>query len=453
VLSVEGYNKGSRDLSLLPIIQELLMKTLMLVLSLTLLWSFSALAGKKVAVVSMLRGQVDVLTLGKTTPLKEKDSVEDGAVIKTAEKSFVKIIFFDKSQMNIGPNSEMKIEKFSGDDSGVIDLVKGKIRSQVTKDYLQMGRDKSKLFIKTPNAVMGVRGTDFMISTNGINTSTVLFEGEIVFNKLEDRGEVNSGNLESIVEKGVRMQPGEFSVMDATRGSPTEPALLNIKQIEKLEKNQNFESDRNPSAAKADDGKGSVVPAGLDGKTVSNNSGTINTEVSKVAVIEPPKSSSGNADGFVNGDKIKPANGSFVHIESGVIIPPGPGSVLDPNTNTYIAASGAGTVNADGNYVPPKNVEITPDGKIFTVTQGADGKSVVKEIAAPSPVLAHAVLGAVAPHTDAGGAMGAKQGTPQFPVIPDANDRRTATGGLANVTESRQVDSKTTTSATVRVGQ
>ena len=34
-------------------------------------------------------------------------------------------------------NSEMKIESFSGKDSGVIDLVKGKIRSQVTKDYLQ----------------------------------------------------------------------------------------------------------------------------------------------------------------------------------------------------------------------------------------------------------------------------------------------------------------------------
>ncbi len=425
------------------------MKTLTLMLSITLVWSFSAFAGKKVAVVTMLRGQVEILTLGKTTALKEKDPIEDGAVIKTSEKSFVKLVFFDKSQMNIGPNSEMKIEKFSGDDSGVIDLVKGKIRSQVTKDYLQMGKDKSKLFIKTPNAVMGVRGTDFMISTNGINTSTVLFEGEIVFNKLEDRSEINTGNLENIVSNGVRMQPGEFSVMDASRPSPTEPALLNIKQIEKLEKNENFESDRNPSAAKDDTGKGTVVPGGLDGKAVSNNSETINQEVAKVAVIEGPKSaSSSNADGFENGEKIKPANGSFVHIDSGVIIPPGPGSVLDPNTNTYIASPGAGSVNADGNYVPPKNVEITPDGKIFAVTAGADGKSVVKEIAAPSPVLARAVLGSPQQGT---AVFSGRVGGPQFPPIPDANDRRTATGGLANVTESRQVDTKPTTTTTVIV--
>jgi hypothetical protein len=397
----------------------------------------------------MLRGQVDVLTLGKTTALKDKDAVEDGATIKTSEKSFVKLVFFDKSQMNIGPNSEMKIEKFSGDDSGVIDLVKGKIRSQVTKDYLQMGKDKSKLFIKTPNAVMGVRGTDFMISTNGKNTSTVLFEGEIVFNRLTDRSIVNSENLESIVEQGVRMQPGEFSVMDGSRPFPTEPALLNIKQIEKLEKNETFDTDRNPSAAKVDSGTGTVVPGGLDGKAVSNNSGTINQEVAKVGVLDSAKTaSSSNAEGFVNGDKVKPANGSYVHIDSGIIIPPGPGSVLDTNTNTYIAGTGTGSVNADGNYVPPKNVEITPDGKIFAVTTGADGQSIVKEILAPSPVLAQTVLGA--PSIGQVGVIGTTSGT-QFTLVPDANDRRTETGGLSNVTESRQVDTKTTTTTTVIV--
>src|SRR6476619_7588686 len=113
----------------------------------------TAWAQKKVAVVKLLKGDVDILTLGKTSKLKVEDWVEDGSVVKTAEKSFVKLVFIDKSQMNIGPSSEMKIEKFGDKDSGVIDLVKGKIRSQVTKDYLQMDRNKSKLFIKTPNAV------------------------------------------------------------------------------------------------------------------------------------------------------------------------------------------------------------------------------------------------------------------------------------------------------------
>src|SRR5687767_5827091 len=80
----------------------------------------------KVAVASMLRGDVDLLILGKTIKLKKDDWVREGSVVKTADKSFVKLVFIDKSQMNIGPNSEMKIAKFSGNESGIIDLVKGK---------------------------------------------------------------------------------------------------------------------------------------------------------------------------------------------------------------------------------------------------------------------------------------------------------------------------------------
>ena len=227
----------------------------LITLILVTLFTQMAFAGPKVAMVKLVRGDVDVLTLGKTTPLKVDDWVENGSVIKTHEKSFVKLIFVDKSQMNVGPNSEMKIESFSGKDSGVIDLVKGKIRSQVTKDYLQINKDKSKLFIKTQNAVMGVRGTDFMISTNGINTSTVLFEGEIVYNKLEQRGRISSENLERIVDQGIRIYPGEFSVMEVNRPMPTVPALLNVQQREQLEKNQNFDTDRTPSNAQGEPAK------------------------------------------------------------------------------------------------------------------------------------------------------------------------------------------------------
>lgn len=346
-----------------------------------------ALASPKVAVVKLVRGEADVLTLGKTTPLKVDDWVEDGSVVKTHEKSFVKLIFVDKSQMNVGPNSEMKIESFSGKDSGVIDLVKGKIRSQVSKDYLQISKDKSKLFIKTKNAVMGVRGTDFMISTNGINTSTVLFEGEVVFNKLENRAETSSAKLESIVDRGVRMFPGEFSVMEANRPMPTVPSLLNVQQREKLEKNQDFSSDRTPSNAGNESAK-SVVPAGLNGQVVSNPGEVLKSEVAQVVAQDPQSkttAASVNPDGFIKGDLVKPANGSFVHIDSGVIIPPGPGSVLDTNTNTYIPGQDSGKVASDGSYIPPKNIEITNDGKVLVKTLDPQGRPVIG-VAPTSPV-------------------------------------------------------------------
>lgn len=407
-----------------------------------MLFSLSAFAQTKVAVVKLIRGEADVLTLGKTTKLKVDDWVENGSVVKTAEKSFVKLVFIDKSQMNVGPNSEMKIESFTGKDSGVIDLVKGKIRSQVTKDYLQMkDRDKSKLFIKTNNALMGVRGTDFMISTNGVNTSTVLFEGEIVFNKLDSRESLSSAKMEEIVDKGVRMFPGEFSIQEANRPMPTVPSILNVQQREHLEKNSEFNSDRSPSNSNNESAK-SVVPAGLNGSLVSNTPDVLKNEVAQIAPSDTSasaKPASLDPDGFVKGDQIKPTNGSFVHIDSGVIIPPGPGSVLDSNTNTYIPGSDSGKVATDGSYIPPKNVEITDDGKILVAVKDGTGAVVVKEVPPPSPVLVmnSASIGSVATTVAAGGPVPPAQppkGDIPLPQ-PGVDSRFTPTGGIMNVND------------------
>ncbi|MES2527411.1 MAG: FecR family protein [Bdellovibrionota bacterium] len=360
------------------------MKNLFSFLLLTLLLTSSAWAQKKVAIVKLLKGEVDVLTLGKTMKLKVEDWVEEGAVVKTAEKSFVKLVFIDKSQMNIGPGSEMKIEKFGDKDSGVIDLVKGKIRSQVTKDYLQMDRNKSKLFIKTANAVMGVRGTDFLISTNGQTTSTVLFEGAISFNKLDNRGETNSNRLEDIVDRGVNIQPGEFSVADKVHPLPTVPAVLNVGQREALEKNETFDADRAPGNSSAKVQEKSIVPPGLTGDAVSNDTSALKTEIAKAGSVAPV--ANGSAQGFETAEQVKPTNGAFLHVDSGVIIAPPPGSVFDPITNTYIASGSAGTVSSTGEYIPPKNVEITANGTILVASVDASGKTVVTETAAPSAV-------------------------------------------------------------------
>ncbi len=366
----------------------------LIVFAFSLFLTFPSFAqNKKVAVVKLLRGDVSAIISGKTLKLKVEDWVEDGSVVKTADKSFVKLIFLDKSSMNIGPASEMKIEKFTGKDSGVIDLVKGKIRSQVTKDYLQIqDKDKSKLFIKTKNAVMGVRGTDFMISTNGVNTAMVLFEGEVVFNNLTNHNISNTELLEQTVNSGVRIVPGEFSVVDAGL-APTVPSLLNVGQLEKLERNPNFSTDSRSPASPANDSK-SVVPPGLTGESVSNKSDNLKNAVSEV-VASLPASAAGtttNANGFNNDNGVKPTNGSFVHIDSGVIIPPAAGSVLDRNTNTYIAPASSGTVANDGSYVPPKDVQITNGGQILITYTNSSGQQVQREIPRPSPVSASAAV-------------------------------------------------------------
>ncbi len=438
------------------------MKNLTSFLLLTLLLTSTAWAQKKVAIVKLLKGDVDALTLGKTVKLKVEDWVEEGSVVKTAEKSFVKLVFIDKSQMNIGPESEMKIEKFSDKDSGVIDLVKGKIRSQVTKDYLQVDRNKSKLFIKTANAVMGVRGTDFLISTNGQTTSTVLFEGAISFNKLENRGEVNTSRLEEIVDRGVNIQPGEFSVADKIHPLPTVPAVLNIGQREALEKNETFDADRSPGNSGSKPPEKSIVPPGLSGESVSNNTSALNTELARSGAKAPDPAPQ-SAEGFVKGDSIKPTNGAFLHVESGVIIAPPPGSVFDSMTNTFIPPGSVGSVSTTGDYVPPKNVEITGEGKILVATvDNNTGKSVVNETAAPpvvtknTPVLnpgSGSVFAPPAPPAPPANFQpgGGKPGNREAPIPTNKYD----SGNLAArdiQTNNQQSELKTTTRTTIITG-
>src|SRR5690606_8985738 len=95
---------------------------------------------------------------------------------------------------------------------------------------------------KTKNAVMGIRGTDFLISTTGKNTVAILFEGSVVFNKLSDQKLMDSAKLDDVVDRGVRLFPGEFSAV-GENGKPTIPALLNVQQREKLEKNVTFDKN------------------------------------------------------------------------------------------------------------------------------------------------------------------------------------------------------------------
>lgn len=359
------------------------MKTFIILFVFFVLGLTPALAQKKVAVVKLLKGDVDLLTMGKTTKLKADQWVEEGDVVKTAAKSFVKLVFLDKSQMSIGPQSEMKIEKFSGKDSSVMELVKGKIRSQVTKDYLQIeDKNKSKLFIKTSNAVMGVRGTDFTIASNGKATSVVLFEGEVVFNRLDKRN-LSSAALERIVDQGVRLVPGEFSVVEH-KLEPTVPAILNPQQREKMEKNDSFE-DKGDKEYKEKSFK-SVVPEGLSGEVVSSESQTLKKEVLHDVDRKVEKGGAGDPNGFVQGEKMKPANGSFLHVDTGIIVPPAPDSVLDKNTNTYVAGSGNGTVAPNGDYLPPKNITITQDGKFNMNVRDDHGKVKQHEMERPMPV-------------------------------------------------------------------
>ena len=184
----------------------------------------------QVAKVILLKGQVsEINSDGIKKNLNKGDWVNEGSELLTQSKSFAKLLFVDKSSVNIGPSSNMKITAYKKNEPGIISLLKGQIRSKVEKDLLQnKEEDKSKLFIKTKNAAMGVRGTDFIVGFDPVigNTKLDVITGVVAMVNIQEIGSfvtpqaldrALNGSLSVRVEKGMRT-----SVSD-TKAPPEPP--------------------------------------------------------------------------------------------------------------------------------------------------------------------------------------------------------------------------------------
>lgn len=93
------------------------------------------------------------------TALLEGAEISEGDIITVGEKSFVVIQFEDGSKLTIRPNSEIIVTKYTME-GAEIELVSGGLRL-ITGLIAKENPDQYK--IRTPIALMGVRGTEFSI--------------------------------------------------------------------------------------------------------------------------------------------------------------------------------------------------------------------------------------------------------------------------------------------------
>jgi hypothetical protein len=366
---------------------------LFLIFMLSIAHSVETQEAKNVAVVKKLRGQVFKRNNNGEKLLIKDDWVSEGDIVFTKKASFVRLVFIDKSQINIGPKSEMLIQKFTKSDPGLLNIVKGKIRAKVTKDYLEMNKGaKSKLYLQSKSAVMGIRGTDFLFTYNPETkaTSAVLFEGKVAFSKVDANENISYNDLEKIVDRDkIQIRAGEFSVASAKAKKALIPAVLNIAQKKALEKNDTFkEFDTSKVKSKK---VGSLVPKGLDGKIVASSDKDLKEHVDKIVKVKDSNGQdlsidSKKAKGYVSADgDIKAANGSFLHTETGNVIAPGSDSAYDQHSNTFIATGATGTIGADGEYIPPKGVIIDYKGQFIDIISKPDGRLPASELDIKAP--------------------------------------------------------------------
>lgn len=336
---------------------------------------FNSFAADNVAKVILMRGMVKAkLPDGAIIDVKADQSIPEGATVQTADKSFVKLLFIDKSQMNLGPNSQMVINAFPKKEAGIITLVKGQIRSQVTKDYMEMDdKSKSKLYIKTKTAAMGIRGTDFQVNFNAENqnTSLITFEGKVAMAHIEKDmrdNKFDQQNLENVVssDKAVYVTKGQISAVNLNIAERAMvPTKLGTKQIEALESNETGlrdSSSNQESSKEASKQFRNPIPPGAEGASFSNSTAT---ETSK-------------ADGFYNvksGEYKLPA-GSIVDLTTVNIIPPPTNAVFDKNSGTYVVPETFGKIDKiTGEYKAPIGLQLGADGKFVVVDAEAYTKS------------------------------------------------------------------------------
>jgi hypothetical protein len=140
------------------------------ILLILLSFSFFSLAWAGSAKVVILKGTATFA--GK--PISKSSSMIGNGEIVVGDKSYLKILLIDsKTQIVLGANTTSTINFSAKAEAHELNLTKG-IARWITGD-------KKGLGVRTANAVMGVRGTDFFTSYNPAlgETEIICFDGKI----------------------------------------------------------------------------------------------------------------------------------------------------------------------------------------------------------------------------------------------------------------------------------
>lgn len=137
--------------------------------TLALLLAAAALpASAQVGQIKVLQGQVTLERKGQPMPARVGQMLEAADVLRTGPDGSVGITMLDNTLLSAGPNSQLALERFEFDATtsagrfdarlqrGTLAVVSGRIAKQ----------SPQAMTVRTPAAVLGVRGTEFVVSAD-----------------------------------------------------------------------------------------------------------------------------------------------------------------------------------------------------------------------------------------------------------------------------------------------
>jgi hypothetical protein len=126
-------------------------------------------AESPIAQVKNVTGQAAILRSGERLPAKTGDMLFVRDVIETGSDGGIGITFIDNTVFSTGPNSQLALDQFEFDSdnfrgSMLADMRQGTL-AVVSGDIPRS--TPGALKIKTPTAMLGVRGTTFAVQVYG----------------------------------------------------------------------------------------------------------------------------------------------------------------------------------------------------------------------------------------------------------------------------------------------
>ena len=118
--------------------------------------------------IKVAKGQVSVERKGQAQVARVGMLLEPADILKTGSDGSVGITMRDNSLLSAGPNSILSLERFEFDATtsqgrfdarlrrGTLAVVSGRIAKQ----------SPDAMTVRTPSAVLGVRGTEFVVATD-----------------------------------------------------------------------------------------------------------------------------------------------------------------------------------------------------------------------------------------------------------------------------------------------
>ena len=180
-------------------------------------------------------------------PLAAKDTLQWNDLLETNAKGRLRAGLTDGSILNLGSNSQLRVVQHdAASQQTSIDLNYGKLRSQVVK----ITKPGGKYEVKTPNAVIGVIGTDFYVAYENGRTIVICYEGSVSVTPAEGAKVVDSNNGSNGSEAAVMVLPGHMVVVgpkDGGGAAEVAPTLPPYSTLAKTGKEQTIAGESHHS--------------------------------------------------------------------------------------------------------------------------------------------------------------------------------------------------------------